>query len=314
MIYRSIVAAFVVALPVLDARAGVGSCDGFDAPTAYRSFDCSPGFLGNLCTQTNTTGNDQVLTCDLSVCAGDSAAWIVSDWHDSFNNGFHDFSAWGSCDGANFCCVSDTDPSKDLAEVVLIGSDYRDEPLSFASEIGTADENKLYAWGGSDMLAIINAGNGDDIVSGSTYTGSDYAEELNGNVGVDEIDGHAGDDILRGGAGSDILEGSGGADVLQGGNGDDTLDGGAGADFLCDSTGTSGFCATAGDNLFLGGTENDTIWFDETAACTNRTMDPTSNADGGGSDICGDGSDWMSVELPTNCEFTLSVAPSECSL
>lgn len=66
---------------------------------------------------------------------------------------------------------------------------------------------------------VVDAGDGDDLVSGSTHddrlTGGDGNDRLDGGSGIDELRGGAGDDVLRSLDGLDLLEGDAGYDDLQ---------------------------------------------------------------------------------------------------
>jgi Ca2+-binding RTX toxin-like protein len=121
--------------------------------------------------------------------------------------------------------------------------------------LGTAqmDVFDLSALQALHNLPFIDAGRGDDIVTGSNF--------------ADDLRGGAGDDILEGGDGNDTLDGGGGVDALDGGDGDDTLqvrgregvndtfDGGTGTDTLqlLGTVTLAGFDATASSIEILQG-------------------------------------------------------------
>jgi Ca2+-binding RTX toxin-like protein len=88
---------------------------------------------------------------------------------------------------------------------------------------------------GLTVDATVDAGDGNDTVSGSNVAAADLV--LLGGAGNDVLIGGAGDDRLEGGAGNDVLAGGPGADQLLGGEGDDRLDGGPGTDSLDGGTG-----------------------------------------------------------------------------
>ena len=79
----------------------------------------------------------------------------------------------------------------------------------------------------------IRAGNGDDLIYGSSRN-----EWLFGQEGNDSIDGGAGDDLISGGFsttreyGNDVLRGGKGNDTVYGHGGNDVIGGGKGADEL----------------------------------------------------------------------------------
>ncbi len=72
---------------------------------------------------------------------------------------------------------------------------------------------------------VIRAGNGNDLV-----TGSSGEDRLYGENGNDTLNGGIGHDLLDGGRGNDVLNGQIGNDLLVGGKGDDRLTGGDGRD------------------------------------------------------------------------------------
>src|SRR5262249_31731691 len=78
----------------------------------------------------------------------------------------------------------------------------------------------------ADLLARIGQGGhaqGDAYFSIENLEGSNFADQLYGDLGAN---------VLKGGGGSDLLDGRDGADTLLGGAGNDTLVGGVGADAL----------------------------------------------------------------------------------
>ena len=92
---------------------------------------------------------------------------------------------------------------------------------------------------------VINGGDGDDVIVGSSLN--------------DTIYGGAGNDSVRGGAGNDLIDGEGGDDTLNGGAGDDTLIGGDGADGLSGFTGNDLLNGNSDDDTLFGGAGNDTL-------------------------------------------------------
>jgi Ca2+-binding RTX toxin-like protein len=101
----------------------------------------------------------------------------------------------------------------------------------------------------------VNAGNGDDSVSGAGFfgTGSSAfpgALTLNGGIGMDTLTGGGGADTINGDAGDDAIDGAGGADAaVNGGADDDTVNGGSGNDVALNGD--------AGDDTVDGGDGND---------------------------------------------------------
>lgn len=96
-----------------------------------------------------------------------------------------------------------------------------------------AGNDRIY---GSDVSNTIDAGLGNDIISG--YGGNDA---LFGRDGRDTIRGGDGDDEIFGGADEDALYGGDDNDSLFGGSGDDNLYGGPGADELTGGEGADSF-------------------------------------------------------------------------
>lgn len=113
-----------------------------------------------------------------------------------------------------------------LSAVNRLGS--TDLWLAFGSNI----ENALGGTG-SDLLTgntlsnVMNAGAGNDTVSG--LEGSDT---LQGNQGNDNIGGGLGNDLIRGGQGADTIRGGQGSDTIYGDRGVDVLSGLAGNDLF----------------------------------------------------------------------------------
>ena len=86
------------------------------------------------------------------------------------------------------------------------------------------------------MLAVINAGEGDDIIDLTSDNWNTY--------GFSSINGEAGNDILWGSNGDETINGGAGDDTIFGGSGDDILIGGTGSDIFQ-------FTATAGSDVII---------------------------------------------------------------
>jgi Ca2+-binding RTX toxin-like protein len=136
------------------------------------------------------------------------------------------------------------------------------------SVVGSADADTIDLTGVSSAVysslttVAVNAGGGDDVI-----TGSSLADMLAGEGGNDTVSGGDGDDLIRGGAGRDVLTGGAGndrlmgqggtGDRLTGGLGDDTLDGGSGTDTVEESADQD---FDLDDNALTGSTTgNDTL-------------------------------------------------------
>ena len=127
------------------------------------------------------------------------------------------------------------------------------------------------ATGGTVTTETVNAGDGNDTVSGAGGLGTGLtateALVLNGEGGNDTITGGSGADTIDGGAGNDVVDGAGGNDgatgtpataEVHGGTGDDTVSGGAGNDDVY---------GDEGDDTLSGGSGNDNIDGGPGAAC-----------------------------------------------
>ncbi|MEJ7933551.1 calcium-binding protein [Sphingobium sp. AN558] len=73
---------------------------------------------------------------------------------------------------------------------------------------------------------------GDRLFLIENVWGSDFSDEIIGDINNNQLLGFAGNDSLSGGGGNDIVSGGAGRDILLGGAGDDTLFGGDGRDTL----------------------------------------------------------------------------------
>ncbi|OKO82848.1 calcium-binding protein [Bradyrhizobium sp. AS23.2] len=84
-------------------------------------------------------------------------------------------------------------------------------PAPFTLDIGTTEN------------LVLNAGDGDDVITAGNGLGSLISLTLDGGAGNDRITGGDGNDLLIGGSGDDIVNGGRGNDVAQLGTGDDTF-------------------------------------------------------------------------------------------
>ena len=132
--------------------------------------------------------------------------------------------------------------------------------------------DKLDGGSGSDEM---KGGPGDDALTGGA--GDDY--EL-GEGGGDTVEGQDGSDRLQGGAGADAVDGDegndsvdGGAFGLVGGDGPDQLTGGTGDDTLLGDRGRDELDGGAGSDFMSGGSERDTVTYEERTNSVFVTLD-----------------------------------------
>jgi len=133
----------------------------------------------------------------------------------------------------------------------------------------TIEDRRLTGLGNDTVKNVervrLDAGDGDNLIDGSAFTGDLIIDARAGNdtvlggSGNDVIYGAAGNDLIRSGAGNDIVFGHEGDDTLNGGAGDDTLDGGDGADGLSGWTGSDSLLGGAGNDTLYGGDDADTL-------------------------------------------------------
>lgn len=110
--------------------------------------------------------------------------------------------------------------------------------------------------GGVTAGVLINAGNGGEVLSGTSFN-----DTLNGGSGNDSMYAGGGDDLLRSNSDAGhgaVLKGGDGRDSLMGGVGNDTLDGEAGNDRLDGGAGNDVLnCTAGGADTIAGGAGND---------------------------------------------------------
>ena len=175
-------------------------------------------------------------------------------------------------------------PSQNTASIVLALGGGSDALLivgqNTADTIGFgADGISLDAGGapiitGADTVESfgVNAGGGDDVVSGKQGggLGADFAspltidgdvgnDMLTGGSGDDTIDGGSGDNELRGAGGRDLLAGGAGSDFVSGGSDDDVLSGGGRGDRLRGGGGSDTMNGDGGGDTMTGGGERDSV-------------------------------------------------------
>ena len=139
--------------------------------------------------------------------------------------------------GADLIQVSATN-NPDVVRVRL-GGTFQNVTLLPAGKIiinGFGGNDNITTSNVSNHSAIVDAGDGDDYVSGAgaddVIFGGAGNDRINAGAGNDRIYGGAGNDIIDGGAGNDMVAGNDGNDQLQGSDGNDVVIGGDGADTI----------------------------------------------------------------------------------
>ena len=210
---------------------------------------CPGGFNGNACNNVCVySGAADRWTCTVS--GGVSSVTVVQDFSTDF-----DFEAWGSNNGALFCCQIDHSANEPITSIHIEGSDYADT-LSFSH--ANITYNLRTHTGGTLLTGSIDGNNGNDIINGSNQVG-DYTETLNGGNDLDTIKGMGGADLLNGDNGEDTILGGDGSDTIDGGDGDDTLNGGAGDDTIYGGSGEDTIDGAGGNDLVDGEDDKDVI-------------------------------------------------------
>jgi Ca2+-binding RTX toxin-like protein len=158
---------------------------------------------------------------------------------------------FGSDNSVNLTADADADlTGADTAETITVNAGDGDDTVSGAGGLGTGSS----AFPGTLML---NGGIGKD-----TLTGGGGADTINGDAGDDAIDGAGGADAaVNGGADNDTVNGGSGNDVaLNGDAGDDTVDGGDGNDAAVNGgAGEDTLRGGSGSDTLNGGTEDDSL-------------------------------------------------------
>lgn len=123
-------------------------------------------------------------------------------------------------------------------------------------DAGDGDDIITTSDGVTSTSLVVNAGEGNDIVSGSELN-----DEIFGEAGNDIIQAGAGDDFVSGGTGDDVLVGAAGDDVLEGNEDNDLLTGDAGNDTLLGGSGDDFLEGGSGSDVVDGGEGNDRAVF-----------------------------------------------------
>ena len=126
--------------------------------------------------------------------------------------------------------------------------------------LGAAGNDTL---SGSDFSDNIDGEVGDDLILGGSADdvlagGADNDTILSGS-GADNVDGGPGNDFITGNSGQDTLLGNDGSDTIFGGGGRDSIRGGNGADVIRGNRGPDSLFGEAGDDTITGGAGKDSI-------------------------------------------------------
>lgn len=122
-------------------------------------------------------------------------------------------------------------------------------------DVELGDGADRYDGRGGSVDGLINAGDGDDWV-----TGGALGDTIEGGAGRDVLGGRDGDDQISGGTEGDTINGGGGDDTLTGDNGADLIRGGAGADDIDGGSKNDTVYGGAGDDTVRGGKNNDQLF------------------------------------------------------
>lgn len=169
------------------------------------------------------------------------------------------------------------------SDVLLIVGQSTADTIGFGADGISLDAGGTPDVTGADTVEsfIVNAGGGDDVVSGrkgeglgasfgsplaingevgnDTLTGGSSDDTINGGSGDDELRGDGGRDRLAGGAGSDFVSGGAGNDAQSGGGGGDRLKGDGGSDTMNGDAGRDTMTGGGGGDSVNGGNGNDKV-------------------------------------------------------
>ncbi len=190
----------------------------------------------------------------------------------------------------------DTDGDTLTYSATLTNGDPLPTWLSLSTD-GTFTGTPDVASFGSDLSITVTAddGNGGTVTDdftlsvGSTITGTENNDSLDGTIVTDTIIANEGDDIANGGAGNDTIDGGNGNDTLNGDEGNDLitdgddsdennqfkdeLSGGAGNDTLIAGNGKDTLNGNNGDDILTGGGNIDLFVFDFESGATDTITD-----------------------------------------
>ncbi len=147
------------------------------------------------------------------------------------------FNSSAQSGGMDFCCIIGPG-THNVFDLYVQGPDH-DDTLSFESGARVLEAPWDPVGGAvlNDLSAELWGNGGDDVLTGSPSTLSEYSEYLHGGDDTDTIDGQDGDDDICGGDGDDVLYGGDGDDRMDGEDGDDRVNGEGDEDLVSGSGG-----------------------------------------------------------------------------
>ncbi|MEZ4359323.1 MAG: hypothetical protein R3B48_04020 [Kofleriaceae bacterium] len=290
MIRRQVLGAAFVGAAFFAGATGAAQAAGGHCPAAYDASPCN-----SYCVR--DAFDPSLVRCDITAQPGDNALVAVTNYRAIQAWGTATYSAWGTANGANFCCsiVSNAAGPINSLHVLTGGGD--DEVWLTAFDANGNEKNLTsnVAQTTSLFQGKVYPGAGDDYVQGSNSTADDYRDYLTGEDGADTIYGNKGADFLSAaetrvfaiqsvGNHGEALYGGNGRDEIVGATNNisatDTIfvDGGNQNDLLC--TGPRNYL-TAQKVYFWGGAGNDQIYsYSSFVAGFDGPIDGGSGTDG----------------------------------
>jgi hypothetical protein len=271
-------------LPALAQAAG-GNC-----PALYDAAPCNA-----YCAR--DAADPTLVRCDITAQPGDNAIVAVTNYKALQLLGTATYSAWGTANGANFCCSLTSNAFNPINALHVLTGDGNDDVWFTAFDANGNERNLSSNSAQTTALFAGKAfpGDGDDYVQGSNSLADNYRDYLTGEDGTDQLWGNKGADFLSAAEtrvfGVQSVDNDG--EALYGGNGRDELvgatnditatdtifvDGGAQNDILC--TGPR-FYLTGQKVYFWGGAGDDQIYsYSSFVAGFDGPIDGGSGTDG----------------------------------
>lgn len=249
--------------------AGTARASGGNCPARYDTAVCS-----NFCVRDAV--DPTLVRCDITAQPGDNEIVAVTNYRWIQLQGTAMYSAWGTADGADFCCELTSGPNNPINAFRVLTGDGDDTVWLTAFDSNGNEKNLAgnVAQTVTRFIGSVYPGDGDDYVQGSNTVNDNYRDHLFGENGTDQIFGNKGNDFLSAremrvfGTQSvdndgEALYGGAGRDEIVGASNNITdtdtvfVDGGPGADLLC--TGPQNEL-TAYEVFFFGGGGDDQIY------------------------------------------------------